>query len=169
VDSQADPEYYEPDYGSGETQIQSKSISSSMVRKLISAPSRDEHHDESRHLLPHYPQSHKRYENKVEAIRARRSYESVEQPYHPLDPSNVTEYASESENEPELEDVRNTPYSGQSRTDYVESPHREPKNESVDLRRHNANTNQYPRAQHDEPEDEYEGESSRVSRVFPDV
>ena len=84
-----------------------------MVRKLISAPSPDGYHDDPRQPIPYDSPSYKRYEDKVEAISAQRAYESVEQPQYPLDP-NESEYWSDSGHEPELEDVRNTPYSGQS-------------------------------------------------------
>jgi hypothetical protein len=83
--------------------------------KLISAPSPDEYHDAPRRPLPHYSQSHKRHGNQNEATSARHSFEEIEQPHYPLDPNNESECWSESEHEPELEDVRNTPYSGQSR------------------------------------------------------
>ena len=109
-----------------------------MVRKLISAPSPDEYHDDPRHPLSHYSRSHKRYENKFEATGARQYDEDIEQPHYPLDPNNESEYWSESEHEPDLEDVRNTPYSGQSR-------------------------------EYDEPEEEYDGESSGAGRAPSDV
>jgi len=85
-----------------------------MVRKLISAPSPDGFHDDPRQPIPYDSPSYKRYQDKIEAISARRAYESVEQPQYSLDPNYESEYWSDSEREPELEDVRNTPYSGQS-------------------------------------------------------
>lgn len=85
-----------------------------MVRKLNSAPSPDGCHDDPRQPIPYDSPSYKRYDDKVEAISARRVYESVEQPQYPLDPNYESEYWSDSEHEPELEDVRNTPYPGQS-------------------------------------------------------
>jgi hypothetical protein len=133
-----------------------------MARKLISAPSPDEYRHAPRHPLPHFSQSHKQNGNKIEATSARHSYEGIEQPHHPLDPNNDSEYWSESEQEPELEDVRNTPYSGQSHTHYAESQHYGPD----DQRRHRVNATQDSQALYDdEPEDEYEGESSHASRA----
>jgi hypothetical protein len=165
LESQADLEYDEPDYGSGETQIQSKSIESYMARKLISAPSPDEYHDEPRHPLPHYSRSHKRYENNFEATGARQYDEDPEQPQYPLIPSNELEYVSGSDHEPELEDMRNTPYSGQSHTHYAESQHYGPN----DRRRYDMNAKHHPEVRYDETEDEYEGESTRASREASNV
>lgn len=109
-----------------------------MTGKLISAPSPDEYHDAPRHPRPHDSQSRKQHGNRNKAISARQSYEGIEQPHYPLDLNNESEYWSESEHEPELEDVRNTPYSGQSR-------------------------------EYDEPEEEYDGESSSAVRASSDV
>ena len=162
--SQADPKYDELG-GSRETQIQSKYLSSSIVRKLISAPSPDEYHDNPRHPLAPYSKSYKQHASIIEAPSARHSYEGIEQAHFPLDRSDELEDWSESEHEPELEDMRNTPYSGQSQTHYVESPHYSPN----DRRRHNVNAVRHSQTLYDDdPEDEHEGESSRASRAPSD-
>jgi hypothetical protein len=165
LESQADPEYDELDYGSGETQIQSKSLCPFVTGKLISAPSPDEYHDNPRLPLQDNSQLHKRYESKFDFTGARQYDEDIEQPHYPLTRSNELEFASESDHEPELEDMRNTPYSGESHTHYAESPHYGPN----DRRRCDMNAKQDPEVQYNEPEDEYKGESNYASRAPPNV